>query len=31
MNAKQFEKLLVDLGACSCGAKWAKGKTLKKV
>ena len=31
MNAKQFEKLLIELSACEEGRKWAKGKTLKKV
>jgi hypothetical protein len=30
MNAKNFEKLLVNLGACSNGKAWARGKTLKK-
>src|SRR3990167_6711038 len=30
MNAKQFEKLLIDLYACGDGRKWARGKTLAK-
>jgi hypothetical protein len=31
MNAANFKKLLSDLGACSDGVEWAKGKTLAKV
>jgi hypothetical protein len=31
MNATNFQKLLLDLGACSKARKWAKGKSLSKV